>query len=213
MFENVTIPVYLFKNDFPRNLIQEQFSDKPEFDVRQIKSDEKITEWGRLLEILGLAAAEEDNDLIIVCRNSHRFAKNYEWNYFLQKILEAHKYGAGVLLGSLAGFRDFIKGSMSLFEINWFEYSPFMVLYRSIYNNILSIGPISGNVNIFHQLSQINMKKLVFNPFISSIVFDDLSITEKLESRKSQLSRFYKGSVKRFEVISNILATQSKNIE
>lgn len=169
-FSDVTIPTYLLQllpaeNDDATS----QFSEKMEFDVQLISFDKKITLHLLWKEIKGIIrrAVNNDDDIIIICDDRHRFTNEYSKSFLINNIIRAHELGAACLLGGASNCECAISVTENLFWVKSFDTTHFIVLYKKIFNEILTINDCRRS-NPLTLLSQITSNKMLLYPFLST---------------------------------------------
>ncbi len=139
--ESVVIPAYTIHQTTEGVCsIEKQFAGKEEFDVTIIKAcEQKVKEfslWQSLKKIIK-TAIENDEDVIIICREDHQFTKHYERSHFIKLIWQAGLLGCNVLTGGMKTFNLALPITNNIFWIDSFQSSAFFVIYKSFYKKIL----------------------------------------------------------------------------
>jgi hypothetical protein len=190
-FESVVIPTYTIylneKTECLRN-IEKQFKGKEEFNVSVIEvCHHKVKElsiWLSLKKIIE-TAIENDDDVIIICRENHQFTEYYEAGYFIPLIWKAGLLGCNVLIGGMDAFNLALPITNNIFWIDSFRSSKFFVIYKSFYKNILQ-EPFSDSDALESKFSEMTSSKMALHPFISEQKdLGDMSINGKSNSRNS----------------------------
>jgi len=170
--EYFTLPTYVInlpERTERRQHITGQFAGRPEFDLTIIEGirHEKghLGLWLGIRKVIGIAL-ENDDDVIVICEDDHRFTPGYSKTLFLQTILQAHELGAELLCGGIGGFGTTIPVTDSTWWINSFMCTQFIVLYKSLFSRILE-EPYDEHIVVEEIFSSITSNKLTFYPFIS----------------------------------------------
>jgi hypothetical protein len=171
-FEDVSIPTYIINQSGKlegREQIEKQFSGKNEFDINIIEAcrHEKaaVNLWLSILKIIENAIANED-DVIIICDDEHKFTEHYSKDFLIKNIIEAHQQGAEILLGSVGSFGLAVPITESRAWLNHFYRGQFIILYHSVFQKILN-EPFDDNMKIDFTFSDCTSNKVMLFPFIS----------------------------------------------
>jgi hypothetical protein len=171
-FENISIPTYIINpsgrsEDYKH--IEKEFIKRSEFDTTFIEVCEHeiapVGLWLSIRKIIGIAIANDD-DVIIICENSHEFTEHYSKGFLIQNIIEAHEQGVEIIFGSVRSFGLAVPITKSRAWLNHFYRARFIILYRSVFQKILD-EPFDDNVKIDAILSDITSNKMMLFPFIS----------------------------------------------
>ena len=143
-YKNIIVPTYiinLVERTDRLSHIQQQFVGKHEFDVKIVEACKHpigaIGLWQSILKIIRTAISDDD-DVIIICEDDHEFAKSYSKEYLLDNIIEAATQGVEILTGGIANFYQAVPVSKNRLWIDSFWCTQFIVIYRSIFQKILS---------------------------------------------------------------------------
>ncbi|WP_339903366.1 hypothetical protein [uncultured Cyclobacterium sp.] len=181
-FDNISITTYILnsKNSQMRlPPINLQFEGRTEFDVRMIKMCENTNAehayWMTLIQIIQQAKADED-DVIIVCDNNHLFTEAYSKECLIRHIVEGHQLESKILCGGVEDFETAIPLTRNKFWVRAFKSSSFIVLYESVYDNILE-EQICSDSSIESLYREVTSNKLLMFPFISkrTVYNEDIS--------------------------------------
>lgn len=171
-YTSIMIPTYIInlKERIDRRLhILQEFANKPEFDVRVVDAIKHKTGavglWQTIRKCVE-SGIENDDDLIIVCEDDHKFTEHYDRDIFIQNILEAHEQGCDILSGGIGGFYHAVPITKQRYWIDYFWCTQFIVLFRKFFNKILS-APYDDKVTADDKISAITTHKMVLYPFIS----------------------------------------------
>jgi hypothetical protein len=171
-FSNITLPAYVLTTGEENTVaaILKQFEDKPEFELTILPLDNEryppISYWEILRNCIRQAISNDD-DVIIICDDEHSFTDKYERDIFIQHILDAHTQGCELLSGGIEEADQVVQVARSRFWINHFTSSPFLVLYRKVFEKILA-EPYHGIEPPEAVLSEIATNKILIYPFISA---------------------------------------------
>jgi len=179
--------------------ISNQFTGKDEFDLHfiDVDSDDSMI-WKGIREVCKDAMLTNES-LIIICRDDHIFTESYNKEILYEGIIDAAKKGAKILLGGIGAFGQAIPLSTKQFWIDSFEGTSFIVLFRSILDELL-IEPFHNENTVDESLSRLTSHKMVILPFVSSkrhlnsfahekpIPFD---VSEKRLIHLSKIARLY----------------------
>lgn len=171
-FENMSVTTYILNsNNNERRLfrIHSQFEGRTEFDVRMIelcKYTNTIKAYWMTLRKIVQQAADDGDDVIIVCDDDHSFTEAYSSNCLIRHIVEGHLLGTKILCGGLDDFETAIPLTRDKFWVRAFKSASFIVLYHSVFNRILRQQFCDGST-IESIYREITSNKLVMYPFIS----------------------------------------------
>jgi|GEM_PF-5854161 len=131
-YEGFSIPVFVFTDDNQKHNdeVLEEFSDKEEFDISMVPVHKN--EVIELAVCIDRAIAHED-DFFIICRNTHRFAGQYDRSFLINSILRAHNMGSDLFLGGLQQFNNAIRIAQNLYWIDHCASASFWALLKTRY--------------------------------------------------------------------------------
>lgn len=171
--QNVYFPTYILHDpnstERLRN-IQEQFKNKGEFEVTIMEAPGYHTDrhvyTEKIKEVIQSAVVNDD-DIIIVCQDTHEFTAHYTAVFLIRNILEAHQQGAGLLLGGLRAFDSAVLLSPNRFWLSSFSGSQFIVIFKKAFDLILAEA-FEEESTPDDELSAVTSHKMVVFPFISA---------------------------------------------
>jgi hypothetical protein len=168
--ESVVIPAYIIHQPTEcLSAIEKQFAGKEEFNVIIIKAcEQKVKEfslWQSLKKIIK-KAIENDDDVIIICRENHQFTKHYERSHFIKLIWQAGLLGCNVLTGGMKTFNLALPITDNIFWIDSFQSSAFFVIYKSFHKKILQESFCDSDT-LESKFSEMTSNKMTLHPFIS----------------------------------------------
>lgn len=160
-------PIHHFKI---RQNIQDEFSGKPEFDFQVFEATQQnigaIGSWQDIRHLVSEAIARDD-DILIICGDSHKFTDGYTKTRLFTGIIDGNIFGADILLGGVAGgFSNAMQISKDLFWINNFSRTQFIIIYKKLFPVIIE-ATFDYSLTTDDFLSSITQNKMVFFPFIS----------------------------------------------
>ena len=204
-WKSIKFPTYIMNavsSTFFAGDFYDKLKKKPEFNIKSIdvclsNLDMNRSLWTYITESVNHAKRNDEKYMIICCTNSY-FTDRYSYSFLLQKIKDAQKLKAEVLVGGLSDFRQAIPMGYQLYWIAIFKNAPFIIIYKSLYEKILSYRFKSGD-KIDDVLSLLAKYKMVIYPFIciqKSENKDNQIANEKLKRidclYKSSKFNFYK---------------------
>lgn len=188
-YNEIELPCYILTypgNGLLSNEIKNQFRDKNEFDLHVIQIQEHKSEefalWGGLLKAI-LNSSQNDDDLIVICRDNHKFTSSYSKNVLLRNIIEANEQGADILFADADSFGQIMPISAERYWINPIKSSLFFIVYKKMFKKILS-HKFKSSHRLFEVLSILSSHKMLLYPFISTSVKCDLKLREKKENNR-----------------------------
>ncbi|QDW25515.1 glycosyltransferase family 2 protein [Pedobacter sp. KBS0701] len=174
----ILLPVYFISDvhlagkGIEHRMINEQFSSKKEFELKfsylkPVNSDGgNYDEWEQVIAIIKDAQLAGDH-AIILARSSHVFSASYSFERLLEQILNANRLGAKILYGNASAYHDALYLSKNLFWVHDVGSTSFVVLYRSVFENILAHSAyVFGLISFEVLLSEMTSNKLITCPFI-----------------------------------------------
>lgn len=171
-FDNVFIPTYIInlcERTERREHIVKQFSGRTEFDtviVDAVKHEiGAVGLWKSIIAIIKMAA-DNDDDVIVICEDDHEFTEHYNRDVFIRNIIEANAQGVDYLSGGIGYFFLAVQVSEHRFWVNPSSATQFIVIYKRFFDKILN-EPYDDNVIADILLSGMTGNKMVMYPFIS----------------------------------------------
>lgn len=167
---SVVIPAYIIHQSAEYFCaIEKQFAGREEFNVIIVKAcEQKVKElslWQSLKKIIK-TAIENDEDVVIICREDHQFTKQYERSHFIKLIWQAGLLGCNVLIGGMKTFNLALPITDTIFWIDSIQSSKFFVIYKSFYKKILQ-EPFCDIDTLESKFSEMTSNKMTLHPFIS----------------------------------------------
>lgn len=152
-----------------RNHIQEQFQDKPEFELNfvdaEVHSIGAVGLWKSIVKVINIAL-KNDDDVIIICEDDHTFTPAYRKGYLFANIFEASRKGAELLSGGIGGFGVAVPVALNLYWMDWYWSNQFLVIFRPLFERILEYS-FKDTDMADCVLSVLSDKKMTVYPFIS----------------------------------------------
>ncbi|NSL85854.1 hypothetical protein ECE50_003360 [Chitinophaga sp. Mgbs1] len=150
--------------------VQQQFRGRSEFSIVHLTAHRQENGgpdlWRTFREIIATAHSNED-DVIIICQDSHLFTAHYSRDYLLRNIIEAYRQGTTLLSGMVNEFDIAVPVTTNRFWLNSLSSLQFLVVYKSIFQKILQ-QETTGKMAVHRALSDITSYKMVLFPFISA---------------------------------------------
>lgn len=209
MYENITIPTYIInlpeKQERLKH-IQEQFIDKPEFEVTIIQAcKDRIGSfglWMTIRKIIQLAIKDEE-DVIIICEDDHQFTPHYSKEYLLKNLLEAYHEGATFLSGGTGQFENAVPITENRFWVWHCLSTQFVVIFKKFFNQILD-EPYDESIIADLAYSRMSLNKMILYPFISvQKDFGYSDITAVNNDKKDLVSTMFSNSDKQLNILKN----------
>ncbi|MCS3554288.1 MULTISPECIES: hypothetical protein [unclassified Sphingobacterium] len=171
-YNDIQIPAYVINIDerYDRlEHIKSQFANKNEFELEFliVQKEEKRTMglWNNIKKIISMAI-ERDEDIIIICEDDHVFSGNYNKEILFDSIFQGAELGADIILGGISNTTQAIVVSPELCWIESFQCTQFTILFKNIFEQILS-EPFDETDAADLILSMMSANKYVIHPFIS----------------------------------------------
>lgn len=188
---DLVIPTYIINIEEQidrKKHITKQFLSKSEFSTKFIKGIKDKNEprgLSKSITKIIKIAIKNDDDVIIICKDDHEFTKDYNKNFLIKNIIRAHILGADVLLGGINQFHVATKVDESLFWVNEFHCTQFLIVYKKIFKKILN-QQYDKKMTADGLISTLAVNKQVFFPFISiprDFGYSDITIRDYTEIR------------------------------
>ena len=161
--------------DLPLYVITEKLNFNPCSDIIffgfscttiQIPINHYPEQWRALCKCIDLAKKNED-DFIIITFDSFVLKKNFKKFILINNIIKSGSYGCDVLLGNVDKFNHAVPIDESIFWIDSFSQSSFIVLFAGAYEKVSSNPPAPDEPNIYNYLSYVTSNKMAVYPFVS----------------------------------------------
>lgn len=171
-YDGIIIPTYVI-NSKERNetleFINQEFTGFSEFDITIVEaSKHKIADvglWKSLVKAVSMANDNND-DVIIICNDNHKFTVEYSKEFLLSNIIAANEQGVAILLGGAEGFGQVVPLTKNRLWIDAFSSCHFIVLYKKIFAKILNYKFRKIDL-VDNVLSEMTSHKMILHPFIS----------------------------------------------
>lgn len=173
IYTDICIPTYIinlkYRTDRLAHVLQ-QFNSKKEFDIHITEAcTHKIGAvglWQSIVKIIK-EVNDGDDDVIIICEDDHSFTKDYNRDRLIQNIIEAASQGVEFLSGGIGGFGNAVPITANRYWIDWFWCTQFIILYRPIFQKILTYE-FRDTDTADGVFSVLTTHKMVLYPFIST---------------------------------------------
>ncbi len=208
-YDNVTIPTYVI--NLPERTdrlehIKKEFKEKPEFDVQIIEACKHevgaLGLWLTIRKIIELAIVNDD-EVIVICEDDHKFTEAYTKEYLIKNILEAHEHGVCILSGGTGKFNNAIPITQNRFWVRHCLSSQFVVIYNHFFRQILE-EPYNEKIVADLAYSHMTSNKMVLYPFISTQKdFGYSDITDAHKTDKNLVTNMFIQSDKKFKRIQD----------
>jgi|SRR2546428_1628515 len=171
LYDGIVIPAYLINLKERKDLlehIKEQFNNKAEFQVNIVECKNEIGAvglWQTIVKIVS-QAKEQDNDVILICAEDHKFSESYSKQYLFKNIIEAHEQGANLLLGGVANYGHGVPIAKNRCWVDRFWGNQFIIIFNKFFQQILD-EPFSEEDEVNIKLSEMTSNKMVLYPFVS----------------------------------------------
>jgi len=208
-YENISIPTYIINAaDRPGQLqhIRQQFEHRNEFDLRIIEAckhaNEALGQWNSIIKVVNLAI-QNDDDVIIICRDDHEFSPYYHKAYLLKNIIEAHQQGVNLLLGGTDSFQQVVPLTKNRLWVDTFRGTRFMVIYQPFFQIILE-EPFSDNDTADGKFSEMTSNKMTLYPSISvQKDFGYSDATKSNDEMSANISEPFENSNLKLDILMN----------
>lgn len=182
-----------------------QFINKNEFRFEIYNAlESKNGPWALWQNFYNIVAREslKGSDYFIFVEDDHVFTDVYEWSILQDCIKEALLLKADLLSGGMSAVKNPILVTPHLFWVSTFNGMQFTIIFKRLYDRILSAKTSEGYVTDIH-LSFLAKRKFVIYPYISiqkDFGYSDATAINNAEGRVMQffektqmlLSKLYK---------------------
>ncbi|PSL21511.1 glycosyltransferase family 2 protein [Dyadobacter jiangsuensis] len=191
------MPVFILHPDGVRlDEIRAQFEDRSEFTQFYVPLNGQQVNaqslWAGITEAAKIAAQNED-DVFVICSERHRFSEHYAPATFLDKIVECRKRGSEAIFFNIGAFDQIVPLTSTIFWINHLICFDFVVVFRELLDRILASELDAGD-RVEDKISALTDYMHVVYPFISNP-------DEKSVPGGGLLERIRRGTKQRFELI------------
>lgn len=184
--------------------IENEFFNKPEFDLKVIEAVEHtigdIGLWKSLVKCVNLAKQNGD-DVFILCEDDHQFTENYNARFLFENLITAHGKGADLLIGgSTGGFNLTVPVTENLIWVNHYCSNQFLIIFSKFYNSIITHTEFDFKKKVDNTLAGLALNKFIIYPYISTqrlFYYSDVTkyndiypenITERFEQAEKKLA-------------------------
>jgi hypothetical protein len=184
----ITIPVYVI-NETPLPdrewHIWQQLEHRTEFE----RAGAGL--WPGILQFVQ-HAMENDDDVIIICKDTLEFTGLYNREYLISHIMRAHELRCEILLGDMHSLYHTVPVAQHLFWIDAFSEAQLMVIFRNCFEKILNEIPEPGK-KVCEILSDVTTHKMVLYPFITkkraaAVSTDEMKAEQVLHNTEAKLN-------------------------
>ena len=170
--ENIILPTYII--NLPERTdrlehIQQQFLDKPEFDVTIVEACRHkigaVGLWQTIRKVVQ-KAIETDDDVIIICEDDHEFTEDYFKDYLIKNIIETHLQGVDYLSGGPSAIGHTVRVTENRYWVSSCLATQFIILYKKLFQQILD-EPFDDTVIADRLLSEMTVHKMILYPSVS----------------------------------------------
>lgn len=165
-----TYSINLEKRIERKNHCIQQFKNKPEFILQIVKAiEDKDGALGLWLTIKYIIEnlVPKHTPFILLCEDDHLFTNHYNKEILFEAIQHAKQKQADVLMGGVSWFGDALQISKSLFWVDQFTGTQFVVVYRRFFNSILQAEFLAGDT-ADRKIATLSANKFFMFPFIST---------------------------------------------
>jgi hypothetical protein len=171
-FKNIMLSTYII--NFSEHLdrlapMKEQFKNRTEFDIKIIRVSKNSRGANRFWNGIQLAVKDaliNDDDVIIICSDTHEFTNSYESKNFLKNVIESHAEQADFLFGGTYCFGRVLPITENRYWVNSCLSTQFVVVYNKIFQAILDLDLDETDL-VDTKLSELSANKMILYPYIS----------------------------------------------
>lgn len=187
---------------------KEEFEKYPEFQhivISAIKNDcGAIGLWDTIQLIVKDHSQISDSNFLIICEDDHFFTKGYSHKMLLKCIETADELEADILLGGVSWLDMAMKVNQSLFWVENFTGTQFIILYKRFYSKILEVQDFTFADTADKKFCELSENKFLISPFISAqkeFGYSDATTQNNIEGRVTML---FEQASKTIEVLNNV---------
>ena len=144
------------------------FHEHKEFDLRFVVAHDRWTDFRNIIQHV---YQQQEDDVVIICYDDHRFTSDYQVEPFVKQILMCANLGTQLLLGGCGGCANLVPVRHGLYWVDRFEHSSFYAVFRHAFQPILEALPEEGAC-LEENLSAILANKMLISPFVSKTASD-----------------------------------------
>jgi len=202
IYRNIIIPVYAnaTENSQKGRYLKQVFHNKPEFELTLLETE--YSDYWETFRHCAQLGNDQDEDLLIICNESHQFTEEYNRDLLIQNIVEAHQQKCDILFGGIGGFGYAVPLTENRYWIDRVRYCHFFVIFRKAFNLLIN-SPFKKDKPFDDYLSALTMHKMVLSPF--------LSVQRKILNSQGDEEAISKELRKSFEIAGSRLSTY-KNV-
>lgn len=195
------LPISVYAPNLPqrperRASILQQFAGRTEFEFHVVPAIEcKQPTWGLWQTFYQIVEKEKakNSDYFIFCEDDHVFTDYYQKDFLFERIEEAQLLGAELLSGGMAVSRHPVQASKHLFWVDWFNGMQFTVIFRGLYDKILTARTTDG-YTLDIMLSYLAKNKFVIYPYISIQKEFGYSDATDINNESGRVTRFFENA-------------------
>lgn len=209
-YEEWVIPTYIInlqERKERRKHIEQQFVDKPEFEVNFVEAVKhqkgNIGLWKSLCNVIH-TAMERNEDIICVCEDDHFFTPYYHREILFSNIIEANQQGADFLSCGIAGFGNVVPVGNNRYWVDSLLSTQMIIIFEPLFQRILEYDFQDDDAEdlVISKLS--NAKQVIF-PFISiQKDFGYSDVTEIHNQHQGIVQKMFQQSFARLSMIHHI---------
>lgn len=170
----MNLPISVYALNLPhrkdrRASICSQFANKEEFNLIIYDAlESKNGPWALWQNFYNIVKTESlrESEYFIFVEDDHVFTEAYDWSFLQERIREAQFLNADLLSGGMAVVKQPVLVTAHLFWVSAFNGMQFTVIFKQLYERILSAKTTEGYVTDIH-LSFLAKRKFVMYPYIS----------------------------------------------
>lgn len=205
------IPTYIInleKRKDRRFYIEQQFLNRPEFNVTIVKAvEDKIPAVGlyKTVKHILQQARKDSLPYVLICEDDHQFTSSYNKDSFIHVINELYNEEVDVYLGGVSWFDYAVKKKGEYYWINSFTGAQFTVIYSRIYETLLG-AVFHPNAVIDRWIAQLSCKVYVSVPMLSiQKDFGYSDVTER-NNAPGKIDQLFNNTINRWVSLNKIYA-------
>lgn len=190
-----SIPTYLInlksRPERKDNAIRE-FVGKEEFKViivDAIQNEVGLIGLWQTMKYIFRELVNEDDELIIICQDDHKFTEHYSFETLSRSIEEAKVLGADILLGGVSWFQTAFQSSIHLYWTEKFSGLQFAIFFKKFFKPFLDLG-LDGFDAGDYRIAAFTDKKWIIYPYISTqrdYGYSDVTLKNNTPERQEKL--------------------------
>lgn len=204
------IPVYIInlkKRLDRKSHILNEFLGRNEFQLNIIEAivhkTGAIGLWQSMMQVI-IDAKQQNEPYIIICEDDHQFTTNYNKELLFNAISEAQQKNATILMGGVSWFSDALQISNSLFWLDKFTGTQFIVIFQNFYDKLLE-APFTQSDSADYKICALTDEKFLMYPLISiQKEFGYSDVTSKNDTQEGYVTQIFNDTIEKLGHLNTV---------